>query len=145
MGAHAAAYQRDLFRFLAALMVAGLISGTVVLGSVWWYRLTREMPHLASIQELSTRFGLEAVRLEEIAGRERIKPRARVNGEALYRPRDFGDPAWLLRAASGPAGDPGAMLRTARPATNSNSLPRPADSPYSADGEAVLTHRLKSD
>ena len=127
-GVHALAVQHDLFRFIASLCVGGFVAGSVVLGSVWWYRVTCEMPHLATLDDLALRLGLDAGRLQIFAAENRVRPRVKVNGKMLYRQRDFGDPASLLRAASGPGGVPGSMLRSAAP-VHPNQLPRPAEVP----------------
>src|SRR5687768_7369860 len=89
-GVHALANHGGVYRFFAALIVAGFVSGTIVAGAVWWYRITREIPHLASIEDLAVRFELEAEAVRLMASREGIRPRAEVNGKHLYRPRDFG-------------------------------------------------------
>lgn len=124
---HALAVQHSFLRFALALAVGGLLTGSVVIGSFWWFRLTREIPHLASLEELGMRFGVDAERLRLHARTTGIHPRLRVNGKGLYRPGDFGDPARLLRASSGPASNPNQMLRTTDSAVDDNHLPRPAD------------------
>ncbi len=127
-GFHALAVQHDVTRFVAAVGIGGLISGSLILGSVWWFRVTLAIPHLASIDDLALRFGLNAARLTVFAAKTGIRPKVKMNGEKLYSARDFGDVASLLRASSGPGGAPGAMLRVAE-STDSERLPRPAAPP----------------
>ena len=139
-GFHALVVQRDVARFIAALLVGGLISGGLVAGSIWWYRITRELPNLASLEDLAARLGLDAGALRIHATKNGIRPRVSVNGRSLYRPRDFGDSGSLLRAASGPSSTPGSMLRSSLP-MNTDCLPRPAFSPDSlSDNPQELEH-----
>ena len=130
-GFHALAVQHSILRFALALSVGALLTGSVVIGSVWWYRLTREIPHLASLEELGNRFGVGVDGLREHARTTGIRPRLRVNGKGMYRPRDFGDPAHLLRAAGGPGSNPNSMLRTSQARVDEAALPRPAANPES--------------
>lgn len=77
--------------------------GAVLLGLGWWMKqLYVRFSDLATVEEVAERLGVDADELDDLAAGKEMRPRAVVNGKAVYDPADLGDVALLLRVASPP-------------------------------------------
>jgi hypothetical protein len=73
----------------------------------------RQLPRLASMQNLCTQLNVDGATLQRVAEEQGIKPRYNINGQDFYEITDFGDAATLLRASSASVSQRETWLRPA--------------------------------
>jgi hypothetical protein len=94
--------------------------------SVWMLRLRDRIESMVPAESVAERLHMTPDEVDRFREQTGVKPRVIMNGQPMFDPSDFGDPARLLRAAGAPQNDE--LLRPAGTTTSDSSLlVRPAN------------------